>query len=405
MSSSDAAGEEGEVACGMRKLSDLCLPTETVDPRKSPQKEFCYVDISSVDNRTKRIVGFQTLLGSKAPSRARNLISAGDIILSTTRPNLNAVAMVPPELDGQVCSTGFCVLRAGQHLDRDFLFLCLQRKEFIDALVDLVKGALYPAVSDRQVFAQSIPLPDLPTQRRIAARLKEQMAEVEAARKAVEEQQKASKAIFLKILREHISSSCGEFLKVGEIADVVSGVGFPESFQGRQDLSIPFIKVSDMNAKGNETTVWRAANSVSPENAISLGAKICPKETIILPKVGGALLTNKRRLIGVPSAFDNNILGIIPDLRRVRSRWLFYWTLALDLRPLANTQALPSIKGSVIKNIELRLPSIKDQDQMIDRLDIAFDQTESLRAGLGQQMEAVSALPAAYLRAAFEGIE
>jgi type I restriction enzyme, S subunit len=186
----------------MRRLSDFCLPTETVDPRKSPQTEFRYVDISSVDNRMKRIVGFQTLLGSKAPSRARNRIQAGDIILSTTRPNLNAIAMVSSELDGQVCSTGFCVLRAGPELDQEFLFFCLQRREFVDALVDLVKGALYPAVSDRQVFAQSIPLPDLPTQRRIAAQLKERMAGVEAARKAVEEQQQAVSALPAAYLRE-----------------------------------------------------------------------------------------------------------------------------------------------------------------------------------------------------------
>jgi len=142
------------------------------------------VDISSVDNRMKRIVGFQTLLGSKAPSRARNRIQAGDIILSTTRPNLNAIAMVSSELDGQVCSTGFCVLRAGPELDQEFLFFCLQRREFVDALVDLVKGALYPAVSDRQVFAQSI------------------LAGVEAARKAVEEQQQAVSALPAAYLRE-----------------------------------------------------------------------------------------------------------------------------------------------------------------------------------------------------------
>jgi type I restriction enzyme, S subunit len=155
-----------------------------------------------VDNRLKRIVGFQTLLGSKAPSRARIRIFSGDVILSTTRPNLNAVAMVPPELDGEVCSTGFCVLRAGPQLDRDYLFLCLQRREFVDALVDLVKGALYPAVSDRQVFAQSIPLPDLPTQRQIAGRLNEQMAGVEAARKLLEEQMEAVSALPAAYLRE-----------------------------------------------------------------------------------------------------------------------------------------------------------------------------------------------------------
>jgi hypothetical protein len=76
--------------------------------------EFTYVDISSVDNKLKRITEYKTLAVEAAPSRAKQHLKSGDVLVSMTRPNLNAVAIVPPELDGAVGSTGFHVLRAAE---------------------------------------------------------------------------------------------------------------------------------------------------------------------------------------------------------------------------------------------------------------------------------------------------
>ena len=53
-----------------------------------------YVDISSIENETKQIVSTQCLSAKEAPSRAKQLLEVGDILVSTVRPNLNAVAMV-----------------------------------------------------------------------------------------------------------------------------------------------------------------------------------------------------------------------------------------------------------------------------------------------------------------------
>ena len=162
------------------RLGEVCEEkTGTRDPCLQPVDMFCYIDIASVDNNQKRILNTSVLLGKDAPSRARQVINAGDVIVSTTRPNLNAVALVPHELDNQICSTGFCVLRPKKELERDFLFAYVCSPDFVKNLSDLVKGALYPAVTDKQVKAQVIPLPPLPEQKRIAAIIDEQMAEAD----------------------------------------------------------------------------------------------------------------------------------------------------------------------------------------------------------------------------------
>src|SRR5436309_15877220 len=93
------------------KLGELVLPTEQRDPRDKPTERFSYVDIAGVDNEAKKITATKTIVGADAPSRARKVIRRGDVIVSTVRPNLNAVALVPDVLDNQICSTGFSVLR------------------------------------------------------------------------------------------------------------------------------------------------------------------------------------------------------------------------------------------------------------------------------------------------------
>src|SRR4051794_17648762 len=99
-------------------LREVCLKTRLTDPGKDPTRSFRYVDVSSVSNESFRVIGAKELLGKDAPSRARKIIRADDIIFATVRPSLRRVALVPPELDGQVCSTGFCVLRVNrEHLD------------------------------------------------------------------------------------------------------------------------------------------------------------------------------------------------------------------------------------------------------------------------------------------------
>jgi type I restriction enzyme S subunit len=78
----------------------------------APSTDFTYIDIGSIDNETKQIEsakGFTA--GNKVPSRAQQHVQAGDVLVSMTRPNLNAVAKVPTGLDGAICSTGFDVLR------------------------------------------------------------------------------------------------------------------------------------------------------------------------------------------------------------------------------------------------------------------------------------------------------
>lgn len=149
-------------------LASLCQDTDLVDVRRESDRKIEYVDVSSIDRDFNRIRSTSTVVLGSAPSRARKRIRTGDVIFATVRPTLLRVATVPPRLDDQVCSTAFCVLRRAPAVAvHDFIFYLVQRREHITRLAAVERGANYPAVTDRTVKEQLVPIPGLDEQEEI----------------------------------------------------------------------------------------------------------------------------------------------------------------------------------------------------------------------------------------------
>jgi type I restriction enzyme S subunit len=120
---------------------------------------FFYIDISSVDNVSKKIIEAKELKTLDAPSRAKSILKTGDIILSNVRPNLNAVALITNEFDGSIGSSGFTVIRVKKEYSNELLFQVLTSPLFIDYVENLVQGAMYPAINDDDIKKFKVKLP------------------------------------------------------------------------------------------------------------------------------------------------------------------------------------------------------------------------------------------------------
>ena len=194
-----------------KMLGDVLLKMETVNPAQSPEDEFDYIDVSSVSNETYAVESTQRLKGKAAPSRARRTVRSGDVLFATIRPTLKRIAVVPPELDGQVCSTGYFVMRPSSEIDHRFLFYWLFTDGFMRAMESLQKGASYPAVSDAEVRAQSISFPTVLEQRRIVAILDEAFEGIATAKANAEKNLQNSRAIFESHLQSVFSERSPEW--------------------------------------------------------------------------------------------------------------------------------------------------------------------------------------------------
>lgn len=212
------------------QIGDLCEPIETTDPRKKRAGILKYIDISSVDNEQKSITKFSEIESVNAPSRARQLIATNDVLVSTVRPNLNAVALVPATLNGEICSTGFCVLRCkSDFLEPEYLFAWVRHPMFIQSLVQMERGIGYPAVSDGDVKRTRIPLPPLSEQHHIVAIIRQADEPRRLRRAANERASGLLHALFYEMFGDPgINPRKWRFESIDEITDLVTSGSTPK---------------------------------------------------------------------------------------------------------------------------------------------------------------------------------
>jgi type I restriction enzyme S subunit len=155
-----------------KTLGDVLQKTETVNPKSTPNNEFVYLDVSSVNKETKLIEKTTTLLGKDAPSRARKLVKTNDIIFATVRPTHSRVAIITDEYNNQVCSTGYYVLRPKSIIENHYLFYFILTFSFNKLMESMQKGASYPAVNNKEVESVVINFPkSIKEQQKIVERL------------------------------------------------------------------------------------------------------------------------------------------------------------------------------------------------------------------------------------------
>lgn len=137
-------------------VSDVAkLVDVRVDPRKLNTPRFNYIEISDV-SLTTGLVGCKEIPTAEAPSRARKLVRAGDVLVSTVRPERGAVGVVPPSLDGAICSTGFAVLRCGS-INPIALAWLLKSDVVRSQMVRNNIGIAYPAISEDTCLSVKLP--------------------------------------------------------------------------------------------------------------------------------------------------------------------------------------------------------------------------------------------------------
>ena len=170
------------------------------------------------------------------------------------------------------------------------------------------------------------------------------------------------------------------------IASFRSGAGFPIHHQGDHKADLPFFKVSDMNLAGNETVMAKHNNSVSHALAQELGATIFPPRTIIFPKVGGALLTNKRRVTTQHCCIDNNLMGC--TVHRGNPEFVRLLLESIDLGEITKPGPVPAISESQVENIRVHLPPVDEQAAIVRYLDHA-DQLISRYIGAKERLIAL----------------
>jgi type I restriction enzyme, S subunit len=161
------------------------------------------------------------------------------------------------------------------------------------------------------------------------------------------------------------------------LGDWAIGTGFPLVEQGLKGQEILFAKVSDMNLIGNEKCILTTNNSISFDTAKRIRAKIHSIGTVIFPKIGGAIATNKRRIIKKPTIIDNNCLGITPN-DNTSVDWLLLILASIDFTEYQSGTSVPSLSQKIIGEIEVTQPPLEEQKVIVEVVNALLKEVEVL---------------------------
>jgi type I restriction enzyme S subunit len=344
-------------------------------------EQIVYIDIGSIDRVTKSIGSPQPLLGKDAPSRARKQVGAGDTLVSMTRPNLNAVALVPGSLDGEIASTGFDVLRP-LGIDPRWTYYLVRTEAFVDAMSSLVQGALYPAVRSKDVRAYQVPVAPAPEQARIADLLDTLLACANACNDRLD-----AIPIILKRLRQAVltSAMAGELTaqedsdddqvprtcKIIEIASVGTGsTPLRSTANFYADTGTPWIT----SAATSRELILEASEFVTDAAIKAHRLKVYPKGTLLVAMYGEGKTRGQVAELGLDATINQACAAINVDENKALTQYVKLTLQAnyLAMRDLAEGGNQPNLNLTKIKEFEVPLPSLEEQTKIVRRVEALF---------------------------------
>lgn len=154
---------------------------------------------------------------------------------------------------------------------------------------------------------------------------------------------------------------------IGESCILKSGTTLSDTIEN-EGGPIPYVKVSDMNLNGNEKYIKTSTRFVSYESAKKF---LIPKGSIIFPKRGAAISTNKKRITSLPICADLNIMSVFPK-EELTSEYIYSYFLNIDLSDLYNGSSVPQINNKDISPLVISIPPLKFQkeySELVNQID------------------------------------
>ena len=153
-----------------------------------------------------------------------------------------------------------------------------------------------------------------------------------------------------------------EIKKLGEVCTFCSGYT-PKESELLECGAVPYFKVSDMNHCDN--LKYLTHTSLFLED----GCKVYPKHTIVFPKNGAAISTNKKRILAQDSVVDLNTGGVVANDALVYFEYLYLYFLNLDFRLHTRRGAVPTLDIAELKNKSIPVPPREEQERIVAELD------------------------------------
>jgi len=405
-----------------KELGEVCLKVSKIDPSDLGREIFKYVDIGSINSATNTVASPQILSVKDAPGRARQLVQEGDTVFSTVRPYMKNIAYINESLDGEIASTGFCVIRANtEFVSKGFIKFFSSSDNLLEQILPLQRGVSYPAVRDKDLFSASVLVPPLIEQQKIVEILEEQLSRLDAAlasvnavcKKAARFRRSLLHAAFTGALTGHDSFAgtlpegwqvklLSELCEQGKDSIVDGPFGSNLKRSDFQESGIPVLKLQNIKAN---FIIQKNMDYVSQDKYEKIKRHSFHLGDIVMTKLGNPL--------GVSAIVDDISFGVIvADLVRIRpnnvdTKFLCYYLnsplIAKYLNDNQKGTTRPRINLSIVRSLILNIPPLDEQIKIVEILEEQISHLDTALAIADAIERKTTAMRRSLLHAAFTG--
>ena len=331
---------------------------------------------------------------------AAKLLEPGTLLIALYGATIGRVAV------NQIsCATNQAVAHCAPHADlttTDYLFwfTLASRAE----LRELGQGGAQPNISQAILKAFPIPLPPLPEQRRIVARIEALFARTRRARADLERIAPLAKRYRERVLAKAFDTDAPR-VRIDAVAELAAGYAFPKEWQGKTRGDYPFAKVRDISLAVAEADgiLNRANNYLDTADLTTLRARPVPAGATVFAKIGEGLRLNRRAITSRSLIIDNNCMALVPKARAVLATYLHRFMLTVDLSPLAVATSVPSVRASDIAALEIPVPTPDEQAAAVRTIDKAQGTAKTVEREAVRALALLDRLEQSILTRAFRG--
>ncbi len=182
-----------------------------------------------------------------------------------------------------------------------------------------------------------------------------------------------------------------------EISELKSGNQYKYTLS---ENGVMYVRVGDMNLEGNEYEIKTSSNYFDRNEVKE--RDLIPVRSIIFPKRGGAIATNKRRVIAAePILVDSNTMAVIPS-QNINFAYFLHWFNTIDLSQTGNVNIIPQVNNKDLEPLTIPLPPLAEQERIVAKLEKLMKFCDELEANIRQGIKNADQLLQTALKEALE---
>ena len=382
----------------------------------SPEFAFEYLEISNVDYfGVIDPSAIERVTFELAPSRARRIVQRGCTVISSVRPNLQAVAHFADDVSDLVCSTGFNVVKPAEGLRPRFLYYSVLSEAARQYFESTATGVGYPAVADKDFDSVRVAFPSCEEQQRIATYLDASCAAIDAAVAAKRKQIATLDALRAATLQRVITRGLmpeGPLVETGNawlesipagwslgqlkrVAQVHGGLTLGKSYEGLEVVEYPYLRVANVQDGHLDLT---DVTSLEVPPAVAEGVMLRPGDVLMteggdLDKLGRGTVWDGQI---APCLHQNHVFAVRCFPHKLFPHFLAYVTASRYGRDYfeatgKRTTNLAATNATKVGAFYIPLPPLPEQKALVEYLDTEIGRLKAIQEVIGKQIDTLTA--------------